>query len=310
MSSLGERYYRDSGAVPFAGTLLMMGCGVVAAGVLSIVYGFLDYYNPLIYVTGIGTVVLGIGTGGAITFGSTLGKVRNRMYARIVGVVVGCLTVYLAWVWYLWAAQMDLRELHEAIGLRQAELSFDPSRMLELIKLIADNGLWSIFGANPTGLVLYALWLVEAGLILGFTVMVAAGNDSPFCEPCNEWTDDDENVVVLQNTGHAELVRDLEDEQYEVLDRLRTEALDPNDCLLVTLHTCPNCDESNYLSITHVLTTVNKKDEEEKAETEVIKNLWIPADLVELLKTAVPTDEATSETPVDSEDGNEPLEEF
>ena len=307
MNNPGERYYRDSGAVPFAGTLLMVGCGVVAAGLFSIVYGFLDYYNPFIYLTGIGTVVLGVGTGAAITFGSTLGKVRNRLYARIVGAVVGSLAVYMAWVWYLWAAQREIPKLHQAIALHQAELSFDPSQMLELIRLIADEGLWSIAGATPSGIVLYALWFVEAGIIFGFTYSVAAGNDSPFCEPCNEWTDDDDNLIVLQNTAHAELVRNLEDEQYERLEHLRAETHDPHDCLLVTLHICPNCDESNYLSITHVLTTVNKKDEEEK--TEVIKNLWIHADLVDLLRTAPPTDQETAEPPVDSEDEDEPLEE-
>lgn len=298
-----ERYYRDSGAVPFGGTVLMLVCGIVTAAVLSFIYAFLDYYNPFIYVTFLATAVVGLGVGMAVNVGATLGKVRSPLYARLVGVLSGFLAVYLCWAFYLWAAQMAIEELPVVAGFQEAKLSFDPSRMYAVVQVIAENGLWSIFGGTPTGWGLYAIWLVEAAIIFGAAVIVATGNDKPFCEECSEWTGQQENLLSLENTDFAQLRTDLEEERYERIDELCTGAHEPANCLRATLFTCPKCDNSNYLTIQHVVVTLDKDGDEQKEETEIVKRLAIPHELVTRLNSM-----AENVPAAPSRDLDEPLE--
>jgi hypothetical protein len=151
VENLDERYYRDSGAAPLFGTVLMMGCGIVAATVLSFIYGFVAYWNPFVYVTVVATGLFGLGVGIAVNVGATLGKVRNPLYARLVGVTMGLLSLYLCWAFYLYAVLKANPELCPIVGLQQAEFFFDPSQMYALIQWIGDNGMWSMFGGTPKG---------------------------------------------------------------------------------------------------------------------------------------------------------------
>jgi len=289
VENLGERYYRDSGAVPLFGTVFMLGCGIVAATVLSFIYAFVVYWNPFVYVSVVATGLFGLGVGIAVNVGGTLGKVRNPLYARLVGVVMGLLSLYLCWAFYLWAAQKGDADMCRQLGILEPELSFDPMRMYELIQWIADNGLWGMFGGTPTGWGLYSLWAIEAAIIFLATVVIAGGNESAFCEPCNVWADDAENLLQLENTGYEDLRSDLEDERYERLDELHTGEHNAKDCLRVTLHTCPKCDESNFMTIKHVVVTLDNDGDEQEDETEIVNRLIIPAELVTHLQTAAGT---------------------
>jgi hypothetical protein len=287
----------------------MMGCGIVAATVLSFIYAFVDYWNPFVYVTVVATGLFGLGVGIAINIGATLGKVRNPLYARLVGVVMGLLSLYLCWAFYLYAVLKADPELCLIVGLQQPEFFFDPLRMYALIQWIAENGLWGMFGGTPTGWALYGLWFVEAAIIFIATVVVASGNESPFCEPCNAWTDDADNLLQLENTDFEEFRRDLEDERYERIDELHTGQHDAKDCMRVTLHTCPKCDESNFMTIKHVEVTLDNDGDESEDETDVVKRLMIPAELVTHLKAAAsnpPVKKKAKPQAEDIEDFDEP----
>lgn len=301
MDTFGDRYYRDSGAVPFGGTLLMLVCGIVTAVVLACVYAFLSYHNPFVYISFLGTAFFGLVTGGAVTFGSVLGKVRNPFFTRLVGLFVAAVALYCCWAFYLWALLLDNSNLAMALGLQNAQLSFDPARMASLIQLINKNGLWSMFGGTPTGLVLYALWAVEAIIIVGAIILVAGGSDAPFCESCNDWTDETADLLALEKTDFAELRNDLEAESYSKLNELNTGEHDPADCLCLTLHTCPKCEEANYLTIKHTKITIDKEGDEQKEETDVVNRLAIPVELVERLQTAAEDNLVSSATETDNQ---------
>jgi hypothetical protein len=45
--------------------------------------------------------------------------------------------------------------------------------------------MWEIGGATPTGGALYAIWGIEALIILVPAILIALSADTPFCEPCN-----------------------------------------------------------------------------------------------------------------------------
>jgi hypothetical protein len=55
-------------------------------------------------------------------------------------------------------------------------------------------GVWEFFGAVPSG---WVLWLVEAAGFVLFSVLVAIGEEVPYCEHCQEWTTELESKIPL-----------------------------------------------------------------------------------------------------------------
>ncbi|MFG0335438.1 MAG: YrzE family protein [Maioricimonas sp. JB049] len=268
-----ERYYRNAGAVPFKGTMMMLIAGGLTAIVLSFVYAVVDYYNPFIYFTFIATALLGAAIGGAVSWGGTVGAVRNRGFRLLVGIACGLIGVYFSWVWFI----LILAEWNpEAIAL-------DPLQMVNFIQFLAINGVWEIQGSRPTGMALYAIWLIEAAMIFGIAATTAGQAIEPYCEPCGRWTEAVEEVLFLPHTDPAALQVDLEEERYEALDKLSDAEVDRGDCLTVTLRKCPECDESNFLSVGHLTVTQTKEGPQVNTKP-LITGLCVPDEVVERIR--------------------------
>lgn len=274
MNEVADRYYRATGAVPFVGTMLMLGIGLVAAVVLSFVYALIDHYNPFVYFTALATFGLGVGCGWAVKYGARLGKVRNTFFCSLVGAVIGLTAAYFSWVWYL-VAIFDFQGF-----------TLDPLMILAVMQGIAAAGAWSIFGVTPTGWGLYSIWMLEAGIIVYFATRRAGDFANPYCEYCGLWTKDRTLDWSLKTTDAAVLRRELEEERYEALDALRGQAADPGDCLRIRLDACPHCQDSNYVTLSRVVTTVNSKGNVETTSTDVVRYLRIDTELWDELSNA------------------------
>lgn len=293
-----ERYYRNAGVVPFKGTMLMLIAGGLTAIVLSFVYALIDYYNPFIYFTFVATAILGAVIGSAVYWGGTVGAVRNRGFRLLVGIACGVVGVYFAWVWFIFL----LAEWNtEAIIL-------DPLQMTNLIQFLAANGVWEIQGQQPTGMALYAVWLIEAGIIFGVAAMTAGQALQPFCEPCGRWTEVVDEVLFLPKTDVPALQVDLEEERYEALDRLADEDVDRSDCLTVTVQKCAECDESNFLSVGHLTVTQSKEGPQVNTKP-LITGLAVPDDVAETIRErARRADEAIQQAVMSAEAGEQSAE--
>ena len=60
------------------------------------------------------------------------------------------------------------------------------------------------------------------------------------------------------------------------------EDADPANCFLALFHTCPQCEQSNFLNIHHQTITTNKDGEPESETTDIIKHIAVPNSLVEV----------------------------
>jgi hypothetical protein len=281
-----ERYYRSSGASPIGGVVLSLVIGVGAAAILAFAYSFIDWYNPIIYLTCLATCGLSFVTGVAVVFGLTLGKVRNRMVGALIGLVAGFASLYFAWVFFLW-----ILSGYEA-------LLFNPNLILALIQLIGENGLWEIKGSTPTGWGLYTFWLIEAGIMLIGPTLLGWQHNTPFCEACDLWAEEVAFPGGMQISHELEtLKRDLEDEQYESLRALITGSHDAENYLQMKFWMCPSCEDSTWLTLEQITTTTNAKGESNTSTDTIVENLVISRrEAEELLST-------TSAAPV----GGEPL---
>lgn len=269
MEPNANRYYQSSGAVPLMGTALMQLFGAVSALVLGFAYAAANYYSPSVWLTFFAVLFYGGGVGFAVKFGAQLGKVRNTGFVLLLGTATGILAVYFAWVFYIYfLSEMTV-------------MLWSPLLIFENMQSFAEKGLWSFKSWTPTGFWLWAFWMAEAAMIVLLSLAISISNDTPFCDPCNCWTKKADDVARFPLTDPQQLKEDLEAERYEVLETLHQGRVKPNDCLKAIIHSCPQCEESDYLTISHVEVVVDKDGDETTNENEIVTNLWISRELTD-----------------------------
>jgi hypothetical protein len=265
-------FYKHSGAVSVGGLLGGAVLGMGAAAGLSALYAYGIKWIPFIYINALLTAGFGLAIGCAVYFAARLGKVRNTAAVAAVGLLCGLVGVY-----YAWAFDRVARAGHD--------FTMDPVAIWDYVQVFNANGDWAI-GRNAkepvTGIFLWLVWAVEAGVIAGvatympYTMM----RDSVFCEACNQWAKDEEDVRRLAIDRADEIAARLQAGDLSILRSVSAAPAEAPGYLRLDLTTCESCDQSNYLSVVSVLKTTNKKGEEETQTHELVKYLLVsPADV-------------------------------
>jgi hypothetical protein len=268
-------YYRHSGALGPLGLLYMTLLGAIGAVVLGAVYGYAIYYIPFIYLNFFITLFFGVGVGLLVGFGGKLGKVRNSGALIVFGLIFGVLAEYAGWISWIHAAS------------EQQYLLTSAEAILGVLGRVAEKGAWSIFGWTPKGAALYAIWAIEAIMIIGGSTISAVGvvSSIPFCERCNKWVEETTTVSPLAPVADPqEMKRQLERGDFTMLGSL--EKLDEESAAYtqVALPHCPSCANSYFLTVERVVITKDSKGKEKKEETNLVRNLCItPGDYQMLL---------------------------
>lgn len=261
-----ERYYQSSGDVNVSGAITVAGLGLIAAIVLGFIYGIVAYYNPFVYLSFLGAWFLGVGLGMVVTKAAVFGKLHNIKVTLGIGVLVGLVGLYAAWVGWLYV-------------LNDYEyLMLNPLEILNFIQLAALLGVYEIFGWTPTGFALYAIWGIEAAIIIGGTVLNVMGgvNREPYCEDCGEWTKTEIITTRAKRiTDHAKTVRALEAHDMSVLTgqalHNTTKALRAD----VLVHQCKTCSGPRYLSVHNVEVSYDDDGNAEEERGAIVSNLII-----------------------------------
>ena len=278
MSHNQDRYYRPSGRIPFLGTVLMLALGTLSALVLSFVYAVISHYNPIIYLQFFVTLGFGVAMGVSVNYVGHMMKVRNRFFAILISLVIGSLGLYFSWVWYIYMLA----------GWDTNLLIFNPTVTFSIIQELAEAGVWELRNAKPTGMVLYVFWLIEAAIILVMCFATGSQMETPFCEECNCWTVK-RDALSIAKANPVLITEAMEEEQYDLIPPLATGEIDPADYMSVVCYTCPNCEDSGYLTVSSV-TTVQGKEVPDVTVNQLIRPIAVPHSLTEeiqhLAKTA------------------------
>lgn len=293
METTVDRYYKPSGAVPLVGTILMQLFGALGAAVLGLIYALVNVYNPLVILTLFAVFIFGAGVGYAVNLGARIGKVRNPGFIMLLGTATGILALYFVWVFYIYLFW------RREVGV--GPLFWSPSDIFDQMQLLAQIGPWSIKSWTPTGWVLYSFWIAEAITVVLLSLGVSVANDAPYCDQCNVWTKKQKDVASFALADPGPLKTQLELEGYEILDDLHKLPTDPADCLKATIHSCPRCEDADYLTICHSRLTVDGDGNKSTQETEIVKNLRIHRELAEHLQGL-----GTASPPVVVDDAPEP----
>lgn len=297
MSSQADRYYRPSGKIPFVGTAAMLLVGTLVALLVSFIYALISRYNPLIYIQFFVTLGFGIIMGVSVNMIGHMCKVRNRFFMTLIAMVIGCLGLYFAWVWYIFMV-MDWN---------RGVLIFKPAVTIEFMKLFGQIGLWEMKGAKPTGWGLYTFWILEALIVLWMCYTAGSTMETPFCEDCNCWTEK-KGAVSLAATEIGTLAEALEEEEYDVISKLATAEISPSDHLVAQCWACPNCQESGYLNVSTVKIVQGKEGPETKTDV-VIPQIAVPHSVIEevdeLVVNKIVKAAETAVRPDESDDSDE-----
>ena len=259
-------YYVHSGKTPVLSIVLTLVFGCLAALLLSVVYGYAIYYIPFIYLNFFITLGFGAFVGMAVGAGGKLGKARNTKFYGVIGLATGLFAIYAGWVVYFYAASA------------QTLLPLTLNGLWASMEYVAYSGSWSIFGWTPTGWQLYAIWLIEAVMILGASSVVALGSmdSTPFCESCNEWIENEQTKVGFKNIDDRDSFKaSLERGQIDLIIKLEKSDSDSNNGTEIQINGCGNCDNNNFVSLACVAVTMDKDGNLSKDTDNFISNMKI-----------------------------------
>jgi len=297
-----EGYYHHSGKVTGDGVAGGLIVGGILAFLLGYCYSHFILWVPLIYFSILAAIGYGLLTGALTSEFMKARKTRSNNAAAVVGLAVGLIALYSSWMVWL---QAWVGRTGNSISLK--ELLLDPAGMWFGIRTINAAGAWKFGGSTPTGAMLWAVWGVEAAIIVGATIfgswMMMAGD--PFCESCNTWCKSKEKVCTVAATMEpAEFKQRMERKDFSMLEKLE-EGTKGQSRFQLDLHSCPSCKMLNTLSVQHFKVQIVKgKKADEKNSKLIDKLLLAPgeAEKIEAVPAKIAAAQAARETAEDAAD--------
>jgi len=280
---VSELYYQHSGKYPAGGLLMAILGGGAAAMILAVAYAYLLLYIPL---AGYVTVILIGGFGFLLGFVTAYvlkrGKVRSLPASYLAMALVGVAGLYTSWG--VWIYALLRREEMEADLLT---VLTDPAALWNVIAIVNKTGAWTIRNWSPTDTTLWALWGIEAVMILGvaFYILYGAMQKEPFCESCGTWCEENAGVARINQADGGEVRQHLEMKDYGYLEKLGGAKADAAHYVELDLHSCPNCRMTHTLTGNLVTVTINKKGEKEASKESVADKLLVTPSDAETLRT-------------------------
>lgn len=286
-------YYQPSNKMPVGGIVLFLLGGTLAAAVLALVYIYAIWYIPFVYINFFLCLGFGLVLGGVLMLLAKAGKLRSPTGVGVLALLVGLVAVYLEWSVYL-----TLLFNSETTGTgRSADTSTSfslgllldvmahPAAAWEVIIGINKTGTWSLKGATPSGLFLWAIWLVEVVIIIGGAYLLArAQAKDPFSESSNQWTDEEVLAHPLAFAHNPDQTRTaLETGQFHALTPHVAETEEAPFSRL-TLHRAPNDTSCQYLTLENVTTKTDDKGKATQDTDVVLRHLAISSAAYDDLK--------------------------
>ncbi len=288
--SLGQDdqlYYRHNGTFTPMGLVVTIFVGVAAGLVLGGAYGAICYVNPFIYVSVLATLGSALATAFVVLVVAKWMHIRSTPLVLVAGLVSAMALVYGNWA--MWAVAITEWDF--------TYLTMTPMELWQGMGEVAEQGYWSIgSGDTPvSGLALWGVWLVEAGILVCFLLYMLRGwyAKEVYCETCQQWATDStysrygvpesfQTFLSQLTSGNADVLADL----HQVPDRVG------HPYLQFGVHTCGgSCKE--VLVITQSVDVFDEKKKKKKnadpelktKSTEVLRGLYVPFGTGELLES-------------------------
>ncbi len=243
--------YSHSGTVPVGGAIKTVLVGLATAAIGGIIYAYVFRWIPFVYLNFLMTLAYAGATGLAIAVMARRGQIRSNWFVTIVALVVALVGLYVYWAAYFWALAGI-----QNVGL----LAFSPAVLISFGKHLFEKGSWGMKNVTITGWPLVAFWIAEAVIVLRVTVSAAlAEARRPFCEPCSEWTEVEENVARLAATGDEPAWQQVFAGDLPSLAEFPAAEQGAHQYVRLDVARCPRCERSRFLTVSTVKITIDKK---------------------------------------------------
>lgn len=246
-----------------AGNIWLIGLplGAILSIVLSIIYAYIMVYNPFIYFNLFIFIGFLIGIFFIQSLIVNIAKCRSTTATRIYGALIGVFILYANWSTFLYVIlqRYDL-------GMTLLEILSDPLQVVQLMSIIAEDGYYSLFGANVSGIVLWIIWIIEA---IGIIVAGIFGgqhvlHEEVFCENCNRWAEDI-NLDLRLSLQNKEAIDAAIERNIGALAEAPTTISDyPH--LKVIIHHCSQCENFSTINLDKMRREFKKDKYVEKSE--------------------------------------------
>ena len=314
--------------------------GMAVAVALAFVYQLLLEWIPFIYVS----FLLTIGAGFLLSImGSTIcsiGHCRNRFIGFIVGLLL-TLSLLGGKFWFQYQAKLADQQKALAVSILEDDnFEFEQNQALaearaakimsdwsitDYLQMRVDQG-WQIGrgggGAPVSGLFVYLIWLLEAGIIffIGISGSMAQSAE-PYSEKLSTWASEEEHIMSLPVTD-AEMVAQIQSAtSVEQLLEIPIPKTDQSNVFAIyKTNSIPGQElEDAYLTVQLLELSVNNKGEEVRTETPLVTHAVLSSEkrkeLVEnasLLQEALAdyreavNEDALNEEPEENDESQEP----
>jgi hypothetical protein len=302
------QFYRHSGTAPLLGIVRATIIGTGAATFLAIIYAYAIHYIPFVYLNLLMTLGMGFVVGIVVSHEAKGGKIRHGLIPALIGLFAGLAGLYVAW-----GADLIAR-----VGIpenRGVFAGLDPRILMNYVAWFYENGLWGVGrgGGVVSGKPLAAVWLIEAGMIVGLAVLVpwTEFQSNAFCESCDIWTTPENDVVRLQDVASDEIKERLLAGDFGALDEIPRAADGAMQFVRLKLSCCDNCESTNALGMERVTITLDKEKKPSEKTVTLFDRLLISSDEVELIRNAGKPAEAehspsTQDAAANEQDQDEP----
>jgi len=248
-----------SGNVFIVGIIL----GPILVTLLSIIYAYIDVYNPIVYLTLLVFVGLLVGIIIVQKLVIRLSKCRSEGSSIIYGIVTGFFGVYASWCAFLYVMYH-----RDGYPIELLDLMQSPLLVYDSAKDLSVDGYYTLFGVTVKGGFLWFFWIIEgigligAGALGGLSVL----HEEVFCEDCNRWAEDlnFDLRLAIDDKDTAKGLIDTDIEKILSFPKLEN----PNsEHIRVNLHQCSKCQSTNTIDVDLMSYETNDKGEvEEKNE--------------------------------------------
>lgn len=270
MKNLNDPFYRHSGQFGPVGVVMMLGFGVCTGAVAGAIYGALTYSIPFVYLNFVGTAGVAVATGGTVSLGATVGKVRNPILCGLAGVTAGVVALWGAWVGWIYAFSTNAEA--GVILLR-------PSVLWNTMVALGREGVWGFVSSKPVkGLELYGIWIAEAVTIVGGAAYMAyvCILGKPFCERCRRWVSNKTKLPELYPPQNEHVLDGLLTGDVSGVLRLGR-GREGGMHIQVEVRGCGTCDQMYIANISVVAESTDKKGRTETKTTPLVRNLRLSA---------------------------------
>ena len=235
---------------------------VVMAWLLSLIYGPVDHYSPLVYLNIFLAGLMGWAVGRCGKAMLRRFRIDGRSAATFVGAIAALFALWFSWLSYVWTLFSFEFEAYTAF--------MNPSLLWDFMGYLAENPAWTITsrsgkaGSAGPSMLYYAIWLVEAVLFVYFSVKECRQfvDTNKLCHQCRDWLRPTGDVAFFAVPADASFLAQLAQGNLEFLKDLPRlqDGAEAEQWLEARCYACGACEGLNaHVTVTHSVIKLDKK---------------------------------------------------